>query len=242
MKHVHKFLATIAAVLTLMSESQASDRPIVVELFTSQGCSSCPPADRILGQLATQPDIVALSFHVDYWNYIGWTDPFSAPEYSTRQRNYARIMGLRHVYTPQIVVQGTAEVVGSNRLAVDSAIQEASKLERVDVTLSRLPNGGVHVELPNAPLSGGDTMEVVLFVFDRKHETAVQRGENGGRTLVNTHVVRELHPLGQWSGKARSYDAPALVSGSDRGCAVVVQSVTTGKIYGAAQMLISDGA
>ena len=110
-----------------MPPARAAERPIVVELFTSEGCSSCPPADALLGELATRPNVLALSFHVDYWDRLGWKDPFSSPEATARQQHYARLLGLDTVYTPQIVVDGSWEAVGSDQAAVERALDQARR-------------------------------------------------------------------------------------------------------------------
>ena len=243
MKNPLMFIAVLATALAFSPLSRAADPPTVVELFTSQGCSSCPPADRILSRLAERKDLLALSFHVDYWNYIGWADPFSAPEYSARQRNYAAKMGLRHVYTPQIVVQGSSETVGSNEASVEKAIRDAKGLKRVGVTLSRREGGFLRIEISDAAFITGDVADVLFLIVDRRHETSVRRGENEGRKLVNTHVVRDLRVIGGWSGQPASFDIPSPdADGTSQGVAVLVQSNRTGRIYGAAQIMPLDGS
>ena len=131
-------------------------RKVVVELFTSQGCSSCPPADAYLAELAKRDDVIALSFHVDYWNYIGWKDPFSSPEAAARQRAYGRALQKRYVYTPQIVVDGRAEAVGSNRAVVSSLIKMAQAAQKIDIDVTRNADGSADIHLPGA-LPGGET-------------------------------------------------------------------------------------
>lgn len=209
-------------------------RPVVVELFTSQGCSSCPPADALLTELAGKPDVLALSFHVDYWDYIGWKDPFAAAQYTERQRDYAAALGLRYVYTPQMVIDGRHNVVGSKRREVLQAVEQAAVATPVvEVTLEPVDGG-------RALLSSGTPPEkeatVWLVTFDDGHDTAVERGENSGRALHNSNVVREMTALGTWSGTAKTFPldfAKARAEGRG-GCAVLVQQGRGGPIVGAA--------
>lgn len=219
--------------LQLAAGAEAA-RTVVVELFTSQGCSSCPPADAILGELAGQPNILALSFHVDYWDYIGWKDPFASAQYTNRQREYAATLGLRYVYTPQIVVDGRLDIVGSHRREVTRAIQQSSEAEPVvQVTLEAADGGRARLSAGAAP-SGGAT--VWLVTFDDAHSTPVERGENRGRDLRNSNVVRELTALGTWTGEAKTFAldfAKARAEGRG-GCAIIVQDGRGGPILGAA--------
>ena len=220
-------------VLQLAAGEDAA-RTVVVELFTSQGCSSCPPADAILGELAGQPNILALSFHVDYWDYIGWKDPFASAQYTNRQREYAATLGLRYVYTPQIVVDGRHDIVGSHRREVTRAIQQSSEMiPVVEVKLEAAEGGRAVLSAGTAP-SGGAT--VWLVTFDDSHDTPVARGENRGRDLRNSNVVRELTTLGNWTGEAKSFplDFAKARSEGRGGCAVIVQDGRGGPILGAA--------
>lgn len=217
-----------------IAAEDSSDRPVVVELFTSQGCSSCPPADALLGELARESDVLALSFHVDYWDYIGWKDPFASPQHTERQRDYVAKLGRRYVYTPQMVIDGRHDAVGSNHRAVTQAIEESSKTApTVAVDLTGENGGEVRLSAGKAP-AGGAT--VWLVTFDDSHSTQVARGENGGRQLTNYNVVRELRPLGTWTGEAETYPldfATAREKGRN-GCAILVQQGRGGPIIGAA--------
>ena len=217
----------------------AAERPLtVVELFTSQGCSSCPPADAFLGELAGRDDVLALSFHVDYWDYIGWKDPFASADHTRRQRDYSRKLGLRYVYTPQMVIQGAAHVTGSDRSAVLDRIEKNRALARIPVELRQGDDGGVRLFIPDAPATGEAAQEaaVWLVVFDREHLTSVRRGENRGRKLRNYNVVRQLSHIATWRGKAldMAVTVPDMVPGGGQACAVLVQSKETGRILGAA--------
>jgi hypothetical protein len=177
--------------------AQAGERPIVVELFTSEGCSSCPPADALLAELADRPDVLALSFHVDYWDRLGWKDPFSSREATARQNRYATLLALSTVYTPQIVVDGKWQAVGSDRADVEQALDRARRdRPEVPVTLA-LDHGQAQIAL--GPGSDGVAASVTLIGFDRRHVTAVKRGENSGRTLAHVDVVRGFDEIARLS-------------------------------------------
>jgi hypothetical protein len=172
----------------------ASERPIVAELFTSEGCSSCPPADALLAELARRPDVLALSFHVDYWDRLGWKDPYSSREATDRQNRYGKLFALPAVYTPQIVVDGKWEAVGSDRADVEHALELARRdRPEIPITLA-LEQGQARIKLG----PGRDGVASVLLVgFDRRHVTAVKRGENSGRTLTHVDVVRGVEEIGR---------------------------------------------
>jgi hypothetical protein len=214
-------------------ESAPAEAPVVVELFTSQGCNSCPPADALLGELAQRSGLVALAFHVDYWNYIGWQDPFSSPEATKRQRDYAQSLGLSSVYTPEMVVDGSFDIVGSNRARVDQVIASASQRQKLPVAIATTPAGGWLVTIPAGETDQPAT--VWLALYDRQHSTPVRRGENAGKTLTDYNIVREFRPIGQWNGA--KLDLPLDIGATDlaeRGFAVIVQAATAGRILGAA--------
>ena len=207
--------------------AQAGERPIVVELFTSEGCSSCPPADALLAELADRPDVLALSFHVDYWDRLGWKDPYSSREATGRQNHYATLLDLATVYTPQIVVDGKWQAVGSDRADVEHELSLAARNRReVPVTLV-LDHGQAHIKLG----PGGDAASaaVLLIGFDLRHVTAVKRGENGGRTLVHVDVVRGIEEMARSGGG--EIEAP-IPWHSDRIAAVV--QAADGRILGVA--------
>jgi hypothetical protein len=172
--------------------AQAGERPIVVKLFTSEGCSSCPPADALLAELADRLDVLALSFHVDYWDRLGWKDPFSSREATERQNRYATLLDLATVYTPQIVVEGRWQAVGSDRADVERALDRARR-DRQDVSVTlALDHGQAQVKLG----PGSDGAAVILLIgFDRRHVSAVKRGENSGRTLAHVDVVRGVEEI-----------------------------------------------
>jgi len=227
--------AAIAAALVSGPALAASDK-VVVELFTSQGCSSCPPADRLLGELAARDDVIALSFHVDYWNYLGWDDPFSSVESTNRQRSYRAAFGLRYVYTPQIVIGGAAQAVGSHRGEVLRAVERLRGAKQVKVDVSHPDKKTAIVRIGAGETPAGPAT-VWLFAYDKSHSTDIRRGENSGVKLVNTHVVRATREIGEWTGKDLKIALPIAMMGIEKqdGCAIVVQSKDGGRIYGAAE-------
>jgi hypothetical protein len=230
-------LAFLAGLLGV-APARAGEAPlVVVELFTSQGCSSCPPADSYLGELARRPDVLALAFHVDYWNYIGWTDPFASKLASQRQREYARHLNLRYVYTPQMVINGASEGVGSERGVIGTLIKAATdeKAQHQPVMLVRNPGGKLTVHI-----DAGQTKEpatVWLIGYDTEHTTQVLRGENGGQTLTDYQIVRNCESLGTWRGEAMDIAVdPSQAAGTD-GIAVLLQlGGGGGRVIGAATL------
>jgi len=202
---------SVLGLLALGAPALATERPVVLELFTSQSCSSCPPAEAVLGGLvATRPDLLPLAFHVTYWDRLGWKDRYSLPAATARQRGYAAGFGADSVYTPQLVVDGARHVVGSDRRAVAAAIA-AAEAERaaapaVALALSRA-NDGLAIEVGG----GAGTGRLWLVGFDSEQVTAVASGENAGRTLRQANVVRALDAAGDWNGKATRIAAPRPV-------------------------------
>jgi hypothetical protein len=177
--------------------------PAVVELFTSQGCSSCPPADALLGQLADKSGVVALSYSVDYWDYLGWRDTLGSPANSERQRSYAKARGDGRVYTPQMVVDGVTHVNGGDEAAVHAAVASAEKrLAEVKVPVSMRADGDtLIVDVGAAPEKSDRRAGTVWLAIAKEVETVeVARGENRGRDLSYHHPVRELSPIGMWHG------------------------------------------
>lgn len=222
--------------------ARAQDKaPVVVELFTSEGCSSCPPADAFLGELAQRPEIVALAFHVDYWDYIGWKDPYASPAYTRRQHEYTGALGLHMVYTPQMVVDGRTDVVGSDRRKVEAAIGKAAAGPKLAIAIEKDTAGGYRAVIPAAAPPADGPATVWLALFDSERETRVARGENGGRTLKEYNIVREWRKLGTWNGDAIALPLDIAMSDPDRnGCAVIVQSGPVGPILGAAIMRLDE--
>jgi hypothetical protein len=208
---------------------QAGERPTVVELFTSEGCSSCPPADALLAELAGRPDVLALSFHVDYWDRLGWKDPFSSPDATRRQHGYAELLGLATVYTPQIVVDGRWQAVGSDRSEVEQALDSARRnRNEVPVALA-VDHGRAQITLGQG--GTGVAAELLLIGFDRRHVTAVSRGENGGRTLSHVDVVRSIEEIGHFDGGRGAFEVPIRPPG-DRLAAIL--QARDGRVLGVA--------
>ena len=207
----------------------AASRPVVVELFTSQGCSSCPPADAYLTTLAGRPDVLPLAFHVTYWNALGWRDPYSSEAATSRQAMYAARLG-GGSYTPEVVVDGRAGMVGSNRGEVSAAIAlaKADAADAVPVRATRTAQG---VKVVVGPGAGHG--RVMLIGYDLHHETQIGRGENGGRTLVESNIVRSSQTIGDY------YEGATIELAASRGAgeaaAVVVQG-SDGRILGAARL------
>lgn len=212
-----------------------NSRPLtVVELFTSQGCSSCPPADAHLGELTEEEDLLALSFHVDYWDNLGWKDPYSSADNTRRQRTYAHFMDLRYVYTPQMVIQGTLQATGSDRETIQDQIGDARKLPRIDVELTRNDKA---LQITLGKISHPVKADVFMVVFDKEHTTKVKRGENRGETITNRNVVRTLKRIGSWRGNAANLSTTLDENGD--ACAVIVQSRDSGTILGAATVALN---
>ncbi|MGJ4945709.1 DUF1223 domain-containing protein [Bradyrhizobium sp. HKCCYLS1011] len=209
--------------------AEAADRPVVVELFTSQGCSSCPPANAYLNDLARdRRDVLPLAFHVTYWDRLGWKDPFSLPAATDRQARYGSRFG-DGSYTPEIVVNGVSSHVGSYRSEIGAAIDRAKGANQpaADVHLSRNA-GRVQIDVG----SGEGHGRVLLVGFDHYHKTDIRRGENGGRTFEELNVVRSVRPLGDWQGAALRL-TEQVPEGED---AAVIVEAPDGHIVGAARL------
>jgi hypothetical protein len=235
-------LAAVVAAGVGAPGAHAQDKaPVVVELFTSEGCSSCPPADAFLGELAQRPGVVPLAFHVDYWDYIGWKDPYASPAFTRRQHDYKAALGLHMVYTPQMIVDGRTDAVGSDRGDVEAAIRKAAAQPKLAISIEKDAGGAYRVVVPAAGAPAGGQATVWLALFDSEQETRVARGENGGRTLKEYNIVREWRKLGTWNGDALALPLDIAMDDPDRnGCAVIVQSGPVGPILGAALMKLDQ--
>jgi hypothetical protein len=239
-------LALVALALPGLAEppQPVAQGNAVVELFTSQGCSSCPPADKLLAELAERPGVVALSYAVDYWNYLGWHDTLSSAANSDRQREYAQARGDGRVYTPQVVVDGIIHVNGSDEKAIGQAIEDASsRLANVKVPVSMRADGSTLViDVAAAPeQSSARTATIWLAIAKEQQTVSITRGENRGQNLSYHHPVRELSPVGMWKGEAMTFRLPLKdlkTMGGD--CLVaLVQVENSGPILGAAEYEIA---
>lgn len=253
-------LSLLALVLIVLaprgSAGQAGKAPAnggtaIVELFTSQGCSSCPPADRLLTKLAADPryqgKVIPLSFHVDYWNYIGWTDPYSSQRWSDRQRQYAKAFRSSRIYTPQVVVNGRSECVGSQEKEVVSRVTQALEQEpagRVSLALGERTADGhlkVKVGAKLAKAAGAGNLDLWVAVYESELTTPVKSGENASRTLRNDRVVRRLEKALTIPAAAGSEKSTEITLGLDKrwktqdlGVAAFLQDPATLAIHGAA--------
>jgi hypothetical protein len=239
---------TLIAVAMLAAASpawaQSGGSPVVVELFTSEGCSSCPPADALLFDLREDDDVLALAFHVDYWDYLGWQDRFASHDFTNRQRGYARALGSPMVYTPQLVVNGADHVVGSARSKVYAAIAEAREKRTVnlDIGLSMDDHQALTVSIPAATYHGEATIWFVRYALEA--DSTITSGENAGRLLRHANVVEELTAIGMWKGEAMDITLPweAIEGEADDdeyegfGCAIIVQQEGLGPILGAREI------
>ena len=211
----------------------------VIELFTSQGCNSCPPADELFAELARRDDMVALAYHVDYWNYLGWRDTLSTPENTSRQNDYMRAFGSRSVYTPQAVINGRAHVNGADRDQVTGKLKELGDQNngmRVGIKVSRSGNSlMIDADAGDNPVGEA---HVVLVYFDAPQPIEIAKGENTGKTVTYFNAVTDIQTAGMWHGEKQRYELPMSEISKKGGCAVLLQSVgkdgLPGPILGAA--------
>jgi hypothetical protein len=235
-------LAAFGAFLIWQSAmaGEAKPQPILVELYTSQGCSSCPQADVILGQVKGREDVVALSFNVDYWDYIGWRDTLARHENTLRQQAYEKVLPTHRVYTPQLVIDGIKDVVGNQRADVLDAIAKRSSAvqgKRLHVAITQ--SGGT-IEVRIGALAGAKPATVWLAHTASARTVNIGSGENSGRVITYHNVVRGFSAVGKWSGEAVTLELPARAAPGETtdGVAVWVQSDNTGPVLGAAQLKI----
>jgi len=202
-------LGSISAALILAETSAIADPRAIIELFTSQGCSSCPPADKLLAELRNDSSLLTLSLPVDYWDYLGWKDTLAMPGHTARQKAYSQVRGDREVYTPQVVVNGIAQALGSDRGEIEKAVaQSHQNVSTLSVPLHvTIANERVTVTVPNG---SGDAAagDVWLCPLSRSVTVGIGRGENHGRSLTYTNVVRRWVKLGTWAGKSETFTVP----------------------------------
>ena len=236
---MRKALLFSLVLLALSTAAQARSRrhhrapapkePVVVELYTAQGCGNCGEANAYIAKLADRPGLLALTFSVDYWDYLGWADTFAKPEFAERQKAYDAKLAVREPYTPQVVVDGAAEAPGAKPARVEKLVKEAAKAQRNPPDI-HFVGSRVYVGSARAPKGGG---EVWLVRYDPKtQEVAVKTGDNKGQTIVERNVVRELSRLGAWRGRPVVFHLPPA---DDEGLrtVVLVQAAKGGRVLGA---------
>ncbi|MCV2889559.1 DUF1223 domain-containing protein [Ruegeria aquimaris] len=217
-----------------MSAAARAEQPVVVELFTSQGCSSCPPADEIMHRLAERDDVIGLALHVDYWDYIGWKDAFASPAHTLRQQAYARSGGRSMIYTPQMVVQGVEDVVGAREQDVVSLIEAHKKLPaQADLSVTRTGQE-LSVALAPTEASVAEDHVVQLLRYTPLRHASIKRGELAGHDLDYANVVESLSVVGRWDGRSQM-DLSVPVEG-DLPIVVLVQQAGAGPIVAAARV------
>jgi hypothetical protein len=200
----------VCAIIAMIRPAHADPRA-VVELFTSQGCSSCPPADKIIGELAKDPSIIALSMPIDYWDYLGWKDTLADSRFSARQKAYSLMRGDRDVYTPQVVVNGSVHVIGSDLAGIEGAIGETKKVDGVMSVPVTMTLSGKQINVSVAASTRAPAAmhgEIWIGSVSKAVPISVGRGENRGRELTYYNVVRNLLKVGDWNGSAGSWYVP----------------------------------
>ena len=226
---------------TALAANKTATRPVVVEYFTSQGCSSCPPADAFLkDDLSKRDDVISLAYHVDYWDDLGWKDTFSQHSFTTRQYAYKRALNQRDedagrvgVYTPQMVVEGKFAAVGSDRDTINRAIDAAeTDLVNVPITVTH-ESGEIHLTV-NADEATATPATLWLVSYLKSAPVAIERGENTGRTITYVNIVHDMRAIGHWDGQALSLTLPELAD--DKAYVALLQSDDLGPILGATQV------
>ncbi|MGB7243127.1 MAG: DUF1223 domain-containing protein [Sulfitobacter sp.] len=230
---MHRLIKACAALWLSALPLSAENAPVVVELFTSQGCSSCPPADKLLHELADRSDVIALALHVDYWDYIGWQDEFAEPANADRQRAYANLAGRRSIYTPEMVINGQTDIVGARPMQLSKAIAEhKARPSTVKLMVERQGDDITIKAMALRPADG--PMTVRMLRYTPLSETRITRGENSGHTYHYANVTRDWQELAQWDGTSTlklTANAPG-----DAPVVVLIQSAGPGAIQAAAQI------
>jgi hypothetical protein len=216
---VRRCLAYVLVVVcssTVVCASARAQTRGVVELFTSQGCSSCPPADKLLGELAGDPSLVAISVPIDYWDYLGWRDTLADPRNTARQKGYAHVRGDGQVYTPQAVVNGSIHALGSDKAAIEHAIAKTRKNDAVSLSpvMLAIAEGRINLTVPEAT-DAATSAEAWLCGVVKTATIAIVRGENKGRTVTYHNVARRWVKLGDWTGHAKSWSVPMQTLAGD---------------------------
>ena len=228
----------------LAVSAAAGEKVTVVELFTSQGCNACPPANALVLDLSQRPEaenLIVLSFHVNYWDYMGWKDTFATDVTTSRQYDYREAFGLRAVYTPQLIIDGITQMDGSKREAVMAGIEAARALGPAQIAdpAVAVEAGVWSVKLPQADLDGAADVWVALY--DRRQDVTMLAGENAGKTIAYSNIVRRFENLGTWTGDAADFPLPAdWVDGRYDVCVVIVQMAGIGPIIGATRLHLAS--
>ncbi|MCI5041246.1 MAG: DUF1223 domain-containing protein [Donghicola eburneus] len=226
--------ALVFAGIGSMAAAQSSTSPVVVELYTSQGCSSCPSADRVLEKLSARDDILPLSLHVDYWDYIGWADTFANPAFTERQKVYARTMGERMIYTPQMVINGGAHVVGNRPMDVADALNLAKDTRGATSLSVRLDGSTLRIQAMAIDPAGAPY--AVQFVTYLPEETVkIKRGENAGKEVTYVNVVSGWQHVGEWDGTGE-FTAAVNTTPEEDEHAVILQKANQGEVVAAARL------
>jgi hypothetical protein len=225
--------ALLLSLLTLVPAVAAAKTPVVVELYTAQGCGTCGEANAYVAKLAERPGTLVLTFPVDYWDYLGWSDTFAKPEFADRQKAYVAKLALREPYTPQVVVDGRVQATGIKTDHVDKLVKDAARSPH-DPPDIRFVLGGKRVDVGSGKAPKGGA-EVWLVRYDpREQDVAVKSGDNKGQTLVQKNVVREVKRLGAWKGRPAAFRLPAAAEEGLK-TVVLVQGAHGGRILGVAQ-------
>jgi hypothetical protein len=231
MRHTFAALFSVWATCFAFVTPAVADGPVVVELYTSQGCSSCPPADEMLHQLAARPDVIALALHVDYWDYIGWADSFADPAHTVRQQNYAYVAGASTIYTPQMIIGGADHVIGAKPMTVADLIQIHNASETGTIIALQLSGNRLQITGQTArPLRSGTVVQVIRY--SPQETVDIRSGENAGKSLSYVNIVTDWRSVGEWSG-AGDLNMTVDISGAGA-LVVIVQEPGPGAIMASA--------
>lgn len=244
-----RLLAAVLASATLSSAAQAGDDAApkgVVELFTSQGCGSCPPADKLFGELAARRDLITLAYHVNYWDYLGWRDTLGNAGNTDRQNDYGKAFGIRSVYTPQAVINGRVHVNGADRTAVVGTLDKLSDTGNGMTVPLKISRSGDSIIIDAGSKTGFyDKAHLMLVFYDREEPVTIERGENSGRSVTYRNAVTKVQAAGMWHGAAARFELPASELAKSGDFAALLQAVDRngmpGPILGAA-VLEAEGA
>ena len=216
---------------TVLAQTAAKSPKAVLELFTSQGCSSCPPADALFAELAKDPQLIALTLPVTYWDYLGWKDTLGKDSFAKRQKLYAKARGDGQVYTPQVVISGAAHAVGSERVEIEKAVNQFGATGFTAKLALKEENGSLHIKIAPTATAGEEAAGVWVLPISRQATVPITRGENQGKTVTYANVVRGMVRVGDWNGKEETLTAPLAATQAPEadGYVVVIQADRPGK-------------